>query len=325
VVAVSGGPDSVALLRALLALGPKSKLVVAHLNHALRGAESDGDEAFVRALPAALSHRALLFRHTRIDVAACLRAPGESLETIARRLRYEWLVDVAREVGATWIATGHTADDQAETVLHRFLRGTGLKGLCGIPVRRELAPGIQVVRPLLGMRRLEVLTYLEALEQSFREDSSNAEVAFTRNRIRLELLPHLATVYNPGIVTALCRLAAQASAIQQEEERRAAQLLNDAELPRAGFVLVFDAAVLARESRHLVREMFRLVWTREGWPQGALGFEDWDRVAAFVDDESGTNADLAGGIQVRRRGRVIQLERVLSPGEPGVSPLSGGR
>src|SRR5207245_2885635 len=109
--------------------------------------------------------------------------------------------------------TGHTADDQAETVLHRLLRGTGLHGLGGIPARRDLAAGIEVVRPLLGTSRAEVLAYLQAEKQAFRQDSSNADLGFTRNRIRHELLPDLAR-YNPAIVSLLCRLADQAHEVQ---------------------------------------------------------------------------------------------------------------
>lgn len=313
-VAVSGGPDSVALWRALLPLFAGNGLVIAHLNHGLRGSESDGDEAFVRALHADLSRcsdSALRLRCARIDVAASARSAGESLETAARRIRYEWLTAVARDVEARWIATGHTADDQAETILHRLLRGTGLKGLCGIPARRDLAPGIQVVRPLLGVCRQDVLTYLGALHQEFREDSSNQNTDHTRNRIRHELLPHLKSAYNPSVVTVLCRLAAQAAEVQQDQERRAEALLREAELPRAGSVLVFDVAPLAQAPRHLVREMFRLVWTHEGWPQGAMGFDDWERIGTLVEEIDGAVVEMAGGVRARRRGRVVQLELIL--------------
>jgi tRNA(Ile)-lysidine synthase len=328
VVAVSGGPDSVALLRALLEAAEHqpdaqardslacasgwcgSGLVIAHLNHQLRGPESDADAAFVTVLHGTLATRArfpLLLRCARVDIAARAREGGESLETTARDCRYQWLLAVAREVGASWIATGHTADDQAETVLHRLLRGTGIKGLAGIPARRVLAPGVELVRPLLGVRHSEVLAYLRQLGQGFREDESNRELTFTRNRIRLDLLPHLAAAYNPEIVPALCRLAAQAEGVQRDMEGRAALLLEKAERPRAGVILVFEVAKLAQEPRFLVCEMFRLVWTREGWPQRELGYEDWQRLAALVDTEEGA-VDLAGGIQARRRGHVLQVE-----------------
>jgi tRNA(Ile)-lysidine synthase len=313
-VAVSGGPDSVALLRALLTLRGGKPLVMAHVNHSLRGAESDGDEAFVKALHAKLAmvNLGLSLRSTRIDIAHYARLEGESVETTARQYRYAWLTEVACEVGATWIATGHTADDQAETVLHRLLRGTGLKGLCGIPSRRELAPGLLLVRPLLGVRRQQVLGYLNRLHQDFREDSSNQDLGFTRNRLRHELLPHLATHYSPAIVDLLCRLAGQATEVQADQERHARALLRESELPRAGTVLVFDAASLVKAPRQLVREMFRLVWTREGWPQGALGFEDWDRLAGQLHQADGSVAQLAGEVHAQRRGNVIQLKREAS-------------
>jgi tRNA(Ile)-lysidine synthase len=313
VVAVSGGPDSVALLRALLAVRGGHGLTIAHLNHALRGAESNEDEAFVRKLHAALAetYPGLLLRSARIDIPARARGDGESVETTARICRYEWLEQIALEGKAGWIATGHTADDQAETVLHRLVRGTGLKGLCGIPARRELASGLLLVRPLLKVRREEVLAYLQELHQGFREDSSNQQRDFTRNRIRHELLPQLAT-FNPAIITVLCRLAGQAMDVQADLEDQAAYLLYQSELPRAGSVLVFDVTYLDRKPRYLLREMFRALWTRERWPQRALGFEDWDRLAAMVNAVDGSVAQLAGEVQVRRRGKVIQFKRVAS-------------
>src|SRR5438132_3442184 len=135
VVAVSGGPDSVALRRALARLRVGSEgmpLVVAHLNHRLRGMESDGDEQFVQDLVAHLNRNAgikLDCRCERIDVAARAEAEKSNIEELARRLRYDWLSKIARETDSSLVATGHTMDDQAETVLHRLIRGTGLKGL----------------------------------------------------------------------------------------------------------------------------------------------------------------------------------------------------
>ncbi len=139
VVAVSGGPDSVALLRALAEVGA-GPLTVAHVNHQLRGAESDADEAFVQELAVGLG---LPFVSTRIAIPA-----EENLEGAARRLRYDWLNEIA--AGANWIATGHTADDQAETVLHRLIRGTGLQGLRGIAANKSSA--LALFPPPLGGR-----------------------------------------------------------------------------------------------------------------------------------------------------------------------------
>jgi tRNA(Ile)-lysidine synthase len=301
VVAVSGGPDSVALLRALAALRPRGAgpLIVAHLNHQLRGAESDADEAFVRAL-----HQGLIAAGVDGVELCCARAEvadqaaGANLEATARRLRYDWLTRVAREKGAAWVATGHTADDQAETVLHRLLRGAGMQGLRGIAARRELAPGIELVRPLLSVGRAEVLAYLAGEGQPFCQDSSNLDRDYTRNRIRHELLPLLARDYNPAVVTLLSRLAEQAEEVYREQEAQARQLLAEAELPRAGARCVFDRQRLTAAPRHRVRELFRLVWAREGWPVGAMTFEHWDRIAAVAWGELPL-AELPGGLLAR--------------------------
>src|SRR5438034_898661 len=194
VVAVSGGPDSVALARALKKLQASlgsEPLILAHLNHQLRGEESDGDELFVSELATALGKlgdgQVRLAIH-RVDMRSQARRMKDNLEKVARQVRYDWLAEVAQKVGACWIATGHTANDQAETILHRLLRGAGLKGLRGIAENRPLAHGLRLIRPLLDVPRSEVMDYLQAEGQSFRHDSSNFDRRLTRNRIRHELL-----------------------------------------------------------------------------------------------------------------------------------------
>jgi tRNA(Ile)-lysidine synthase len=215
------------------------------------------------------------------------------------------LTRIAQERQARWVVTGHTADDQAETVLHRLLRGTGLKGLGGIPARRPLAPGIELLRPLLKVSRAEVLAFLEKEGQDYRQDRSNEDLRFTRNRIRHELLPHLKREYNPAIGPILCRLAEQANEAHHLLEDLAIKLLAEVELPRAGALLVFDRARLAAVPRYLVREVFRLAWEREGWPLGALTFDDWDRIASVALGEASAT-DLPGRLRVRCLDRVIQ-------------------
>jgi tRNA(Ile)-lysidine synthase len=310
VVAVSGGPDSVALLRALVVQGKDSSagpIVVAHLNHGLRGAESDGDEACVRSLCADLGIAA---HCESLDVRSA--AAGANLEATARRLRYEWLAAIAHKVGARWVATGHTANDQAETVLHRLLRGTGIAGLRGIAPRRELTASVTLIRPLLSVTRREVIAYLESIGQSTRLDSTNLDPTLTRNRIRHELLPLLAERFNPHVVACLSRLAAQAEETFMTEEQNARLLLAEAELPRAGGVLIFDRQRLESAPRQRLRETLRLLWQREGWPMGEMGLEAWERLVEVVLG-SETALDLPGGITARRRERVLQLERLSSP------------
>jgi tRNA(Ile)-lysidine synthase len=308
VVAVSGGPDSVALLRAMHEARGSERLSGAHLNHQLRGAESDADEAFVRDLCAELS---VEYSCHRLDVRNAAGAEGANLEAVARRLRYDWLGHAAEEVGARWVATGHTADDQAETVLHRLLRGAGLRGLRGIAAQRDLAAGLTLVRPLLTATRAEVMVYLQEIGQGYREDRSNLDPAFTRNRIRHDLLPLLTGQYNPEITACLGRLAEQAEAVFADEEQRALVLLQEAELPRAGAVLVFDQRRLVAAPRHLLREAFRLVWQRERWPMDPMGFDAWERVAASALGEAGA-ADLPGGVRIGRRAGVVQLARLTA-------------
>jgi tRNA(Ile)-lysidine synthase len=320
VVAVSGGPDSVALLRAVLAArDPHAPVpvVLAHLNHQLRGDEADADEDFVTGLHARLvaaGTAALHLRRQRLDVRSRAAAEGANVEALARRERYHFLAEVTRALDVRWVATGHTANDQAETVLHRLLRGTGLQGLRGIAARRPLEAGVSVVRPLLRTTREEVLAALEEWGQPFRQDSSNDDLRLTRNRIRHELLPHLAKRYNPAVVAALRRLAEQADETYRDEETLLGNLLQESERPRAGTMLIFDAACLRAAPRRLVRGLFRSVWAREGWPVGGMGYKAWERLAAVAFGELPA-VDLPGKIRARGRGPVVQV-MMCTDGDP---------
>jgi len=307
VVAVSGGADSVALLRLLIQSRHDTPLVVAHLNHQLRGDESDGDEAFVRDLHAQLVRD---HSHLRIDIERVVLPPGENLEAAARRERYRFLTNVARRHGATCIVTGHTANDQAETVVHRLLRGAGLQGLRGIAPIRELEPGLSLVRPMLTVSRGDVLTYLQQIGQEYRVDSSNADRRLTRNRIRHDLLPLLDAASGGDVVAKLCAVADLADAAFAEVERCASELLRDAERPRAGSMWILDLKALAAAPRDRQREALRLLWRREAWPIDGMRFVDWDRL---IDVAEGlvTAIDLPGGVHARRRGHVLQLTRRL--------------
>jgi tRNA(Ile)-lysidine synthase len=309
VIAVSGGPDSVALLRAIVSLGRHPGCVVAHLNHRLRCEESDADEEFVRQLHSRLTHDRCIttaFQCESVDASELARNSKGNLEAVAREARYDWLARVAATSNLRWIAAGHTADDQAETLLHRLLRGSGLQGLRGIADRRELRPGLTLIRPLLTVRRSSVLAYLDEIGQPYHTDSSNRDTRFTRNRIRLELLPQLSEQFNPKIVEILCRLARQALDAHEEELRQAQNLLTLAECPRAGIELIFDRALLAGCPRPMLRAFFRLIWQREGWPAGRLDFAAWDRLAGLVNGEN-RGVDLPGGIRASVTERVVRI------------------
>ena len=200
-VAVSGGADSVALLRLLDRLRNELgiTLAVVHFNHSLRGAESDADSGFVAELAGALG---LEFLAAREDVEAEALRQGWNLEDAARRLRYAFFGRVIGEGKATHIAVAHTADDQAETVLAHLMRGTGPTGLAGIyPIAGT------IVRPLLGTRRERLREYLRAHGQTWREDSTNRDVRRTRAHIRVQLLPMLERDFSGEIVGHLGELA----------------------------------------------------------------------------------------------------------------------
>lgn len=305
IVAVSGGADSVALLRALRAC--RANCLVAHVNHQLRGEESDGDEQFVRELCATLG---IECRVTRADVAAL--ATSDNLESTARRVRYDFFAEVAREVNATWIATAHTADDQAETVLHRLIRGTGLQGLRGIARTKPATATANtsetatphIIRPLLAVTRDDVIAHLAEIRQPYRTDSTNADTRFTRNRIRHELLPLLRS-FNPDVVNALAHVAEHANEAHAIITGTAAELLAKVERPRVGGTVVLDAMQLG-DSRVLIRALLRLVWEREGWPLGDMTFDAWDRAVDVACRNAGAT-DFPGGITMRYTGRVVQL------------------
>jgi tRNA(Ile)-lysidine synthase len=299
-VAVSGGPDSVGLLRLVHTLQPALglRLTVAHVNHRLRGHESDGDECFVRELCKGLG-LPLHVHHVGV--------PPRRGELAARNERYAALRDAARAGGAGFVATAHTADDQAETVLHRVVRGTGIAGLRGIPPRRLLAPGLILVRPLLGLRREQVRRYLRELDQAFREDSSNREVRFTRNRLRHEILPALQAL-NPEVGAALCRLAQQAAEIHDVARSAVRELRQQALLESDPARVCFDAGVLAGSSGYVIRELFRETWCDQGWPLRRMGAAEWDRLASLVQSPAGA-CDLPDGVRARRVARMVVLER----------------
>lgn len=319
VVAFSAGPDSTALLTSLAALrdqfegetGIACRLVAAHFNHRLRGADSDADEAHAVVMAGRLNIECLVGRG---DAALAAAERGDGLEEAARDARYRFLTDAAMRRGLRYVATAHTLDDQAETVLHRIVRGTGIVGLGGIPRARALADGtIGLVRPLLGFRRAEVLEYLGAAELEYRIDASNDDVAYTRNRIRRELLPQLAHDYNPQIVEALGRLANQADELRELVDGLIEPLLDKA-LRRADDAgCEIDCPALAAAPDYLVRAALVAAWQSCGWPQQAMGYDEWNALATMVAATSPTKRMFPGGVTAERVADALRLSRRERP------------
>lgn len=324
-VAVSGGADSVALLDVLTQLeGEQLNLVVAHLNHGLRGAESDGDQEFVAQLAAGLG---LPFAVRRVDVAVFAANERLSLEDAGRKARYAFFEDAARVHGAASIALAHHLDDQAETVLIRLLRGAGASGLSAMSnVQQKLK------RPLLRVSRAELEHYLRQRELTYRTDSTNADTAILRNSIRHELIPFL-TRYNPKVSQ---RLAATAQILACDEELL--EQVTGAAYGRlaaceAGTVS-FGIEALLREPRGLRLRLYRraLVDVRGDLMRiGLVHLEAIDRMATARRPNA--KADLPGGCLATRCYDTLRFANeagisaaaweLVVPGE-GSHPLPGG-
>ncbi|MBI4768930.1 MAG: tRNA lysidine(34) synthetase TilS [Chloroflexi bacterium] len=310
VAAVSGGADSLCLLGTLLDLGHRP--LVAHVNHSLHPQAGDW-AARVQALARDLG---LDFALTTVDAAAFARAGRHSLEEAARLLRYASLARTAIQHGAAHIATGHTAGDQAETVLMHFLRGAGLAGLRGMTPAVPLAalrlpvdapPDLLLVRPLLGLTRADTEAYCAARGWTPVADPSNADTALFRNRLRHELLPLLAE-YNPNIRQVLARtaevLAADYEALAAESERAWAAVAVRAE---PGAVWLDRAGLLALPLAHR-RGVTRIAISSLRPGLRDIGFQTVARALAFaaLPTASGV-ADLAAGLCLRDAGELLGL------------------
>ena len=312
VVAVSGGADSVAMLRALARLSPDppANLVIGHFNHQLRTGAT-ADEQFVAGLAQRFQLRCEIGR-PQTDL--CKVSDG-SLEEAARDARYDFLASVARRYGARYVATAHTADDQIETILHRILRGTGIAGLAGIHRTREFLAGTTLVRPLLTCHRVEVLNYLQQLGQTFVEDETNRDNGFSRNRIRNELLPQLAEQYNIRVDDALLRLGSLAEETSGYIDTLADDLI-ERHVASSESSVEINCTKLRNEPVLLVRTLLMRVWRTMAWPQQDMSYQRWHQLAEFVLASSAQQPiTLPGGIAASKRKQSVRITRL--PDAPG--------
>ena len=314
-VALSGGADSVALLCALATCATELGLVlhVAHLHHGLRAAEADADLEFARSLAERLN---LPFHFAQVDTAAEARAHSESIEEAARRLRYSWLRQLLAEIPLDAACTAHTCDDQAETVLAKFLRGAWTEGLSGIAPKLEFPEGL-ILRPLLATTRAEIEAYLDSNNQPWREDSSNRHLGFTRNRIRHELLPLLET-WNPQLRSHLAEMSALArdedAFWRAELDRVAPQLLLAGKPVRGGGrasaidpaqSLALDVTRLAALPVALQRRLLRHAAARLGAAPDFHATESLRSLA--LSARAGQRLELAAGLRAERTPRELRL------------------
>ena len=315
-VGLSGGADSVALMRTLAERNRELGLVlhVAHLHHGLRGQEADADRDFCRLLAEQLG---LAFHESRVDTAAEARpdaAAGKVAETVeeaARRLRYAWFRDLMRSGAVDAVATAHTRDDQAETVLAKFLRGAWTEGLSGIHPVVQFPEG-RILRPLLATSRAEIEAYLRHLGQAWREDSTNRHLTYTRNRIRHELLP-LLEGWNPNLKEHLAQMADLAREEDAwwdgEVSRTAAQIVLPGRPVRGGGRaasegLAIEAGRLAALPVALQRRILRFAARKLGAKPDFEATESLRSVALI--GRAGQKCELAG-VRGERTHRELQL------------------
>jgi tRNA(Ile)-lysidine synthase len=307
-VALSGGPDSVALLHVLRALERDGDLIVAgigHFNHRLRGAAADEDERFCRDLADAWG---LAIAVGSADVANRARTARRSIEDMARRLRYGFLEEAAAAADAEVIAVGHTLDDQAETFLLRLIRGAGARGLAGIRPRAG-----RIVRPLIEISRADVRGYVEEHGLAFRVDETNRDVGVPRNRVRHELIPILQG-YSSRIVPVLAR---EATLARQDEE-----FLHQSAIDLAAAIVLWneygadiDADALRGLPPALASRVARLALERTA-PGRFIGFQHIERLIDLAGGPVGASAALPGLLATRAKRTVVLTT------QPGRAPFS---
>ncbi len=257
IVGVSGGPDSMALLHILQSLAQEMKisLYVAHLNHMFRGEEAQADADLVQEF---CFRSGIPCRVVNRDVPAYARERRLSAQVAAREIRYQFFYEVLQETGGQKLALAHHANDQAESVLMNLLRGSGLRGLGGIaPVRDDC-----VIRPLLGIHRVEIESYCQDMGVPYRIDSSNLKLIYRRNKLRHQLIPLLQKEYSPGIIDILGRLAEQARSEDELLEQLTQEAYEKVLQTEKTNEIILDRQILSQQAVALVRRVLRLSWQK---------------------------------------------------------------
>lgn len=319
-LAVSGGADSTAMLHALCALRTRgllnAELTCAHVNHRLRGERGDDDERFVVRRAEKLG---LEVKIKRVDVRSFARRAGLSIETAARQLRIESLLDIARETGCSLIATAHQMDDNAETIIQRLARGTGIRGLGGIWPVREFGKGdIRFVRPMLGVTRLEVIVYLKERNLQWREDETNVECKFRRNYIRHRLLPAIQANCAGSLAEQLSALSRAARRYYHLVCRHADEAQPISTVFEEGKVIL-NCEKLLGISKPVQVELVRRALDSIGSGQRRIMQEHYERVMELAEqDKGGRKIELPGAFAARREYGNVILEKA----EPQTNTVS---
>ncbi|WP_232243288.1 tRNA lysidine(34) synthetase TilS [Paenibacillus sp. GSMTC-2017] len=321
VVAVSGGADSMALLHMLYSLAEQQKLslIVGHVNHGFRGAESQHELDVVVAYAEQLGLRV---ETDTLDLPTYIEENRLNLQAAAREKRYEFLHDVAKRNGASTIALAHHADDQAETVLMRLIRGTGLTGLAGMGSKRS-EKNMELIRPLLRKNKLDLLRYCEEYEIPYCTDSSNQERYYFRNTIRLDILPYLSQ-YNPQLSLSLQRLAEVAGAEDDWMEQQGLELFEKL-VRRKPNECAISCTELGRIHVALQRRLIKLILSYLSHETENLSYGGVEtmRLAASTNAPATWKMDAGGRIQCLREYDVMRWVRISQYDEGLISDRYG--
>ncbi|MFN9721567.1 MAG: tRNA lysidine(34) synthetase TilS [Planctomycetota bacterium] len=307
-LAVSGGADSIAMLHAMSRIAyrlPLERIEVAHFNHGLRVPESDVDAEFVRRTSSDLE----LICHTHSVSPGALACDSRgSLEETARKARYQFLTDVAHQRGLSHVATAHHLQDQRETILHNLLRGTGLRGLRGIPSVREISTEVRLIRPMLNIERTAIRKWLSDERLEFREDSSNEEMEFTRNRLR-RVLGTLPESELAELGSSLTLLSQQAGTTIACLDTAAAQVLKKAILEATDSVIQLSRTRLLEFPEPLVRHSIYILWASSKWPLQHMTRQHWIRLSHAISLGTPHRSMFPAAIELRIRRDLIVLTR----------------
>jgi len=318
VVGCSGGADSTALLLALHRLCPATTtIVVAHFNHKLRGAESEADAAFVRNLTQRLQLQ--LIEGDPATGLECGTADTQSTdEASLRQIRYQFLERTAYQVGARYVAVGHHADDQVETVLHNLFRGSGLSGLRGMVAFRGLGQDLVLARPMIDAWRAEVTDYLKSHQQSFRSDSSNRSESYTRNRIRNRLLPIIQEHYGRDVRSAVVSAADLLGNVFEDVNLQSQRWSSENVVHLSDQSFRVPSLNGSTTAWHVIQQSIVNEYHHRGWSLGGYSRAHWKSLQIFLNNKEACASSLSmlpDRIVVRRTLNLFTFERINSSRE----------
>ena len=306
IVAASGGLDSMVLLHLLSHLPKDARplLTVAHLNHGLRRSESAEDQRLVKSI--CEKSRLPFVTHT-LDSVTITNAHRQTIEEAARSLRYQWLENVAQKAGSAAIVTGHHADDQTETVVHHLSRGTGLRGLQGMLPDRRLPSGIRLLRPLIAFSRRQLQAYANLWQVEFRDDSTNIDTAFTRNKIRHQLIPRVSAENQPDFPAIVNQLASSAAEAVSLLDQISQNLADASIVTRTANHVLLRVESIEKQPQLIRSHFFTWLWIQQAWPRQKMTSPHWQKLSEAITEPESPRFQLPGRVDVIRTGQWIRL------------------